>query len=45
MVVFMVHKNAVNLSSRKHGMDDTPAVTNEVNNNRMIIKKFMNIKK
>jgi len=40
----MVYKNAVNLNRRKHGMEDTPVVTNEVNNDRIIIKKFINIK-
>ena len=41
----MVHKNAVNLNRRKPGMEDTPVVTNAVNNNRIIIKNFINIKK
>jgi hypothetical protein len=38
MVVFMVQKNAVNLYRRKHGTEETPDVTNAVNNNRIIIK-------
>jgi hypothetical protein len=45
MVAFMVHKNAVNLNRRKHDLEGTPVVTNALNNNRIIIKKFINIKK
>jgi hypothetical protein len=36
----MVYKNADNLNRRKHGMEDTPVVTNEVNNDRIILKKI-----
>jgi hypothetical protein len=32
------------LNRRKRGMEGTPVVTNAVNNNRIIIKKFINIK-
>lgn len=41
----MVHKNAVSLNRRKHGMEDTLVVTNAVNNNRIIITKFINVEK
>jgi hypothetical protein len=33
----MVHKNAVIFIKRKHGIEETPVVTNAVNN-RIIIK-------